>query len=265
MDNAGMVKAADYIYEVLRLRTLPIGVRFQETASGFPEKTQRPSKHMNKRITVCQAVTLARTYGWTVGLTRDDLKCVPAMMALGMSRSADPKEDLGKLWCEVGLASDGDKAGSELSAMTFFSEGEVEGLLMAPLRKGVFQPDLVLLYGNPAQIMRLVQAWTFMEGGKVIGQIGGKVECSEYLMAPHKEQSPRVAIPGLGDRIFSMTQDDELVFSLPFKDLEELTEGLSRAGAKIGAKYPVTFYMNYEPELPSNYGEMGRKVGLFED
>jgi ubiquinone/menaquinone biosynthesis C-methylase UbiE len=30
-----------------------------------------------------------------------------------------------------------------------------------------------------------------------------------------KTGRPRIAIPGMGDRIFSMTQDDEMVFSIP--------------------------------------------------
>jgi uncharacterized protein (DUF169 family) len=265
MDTAAMIKAADTIYDNLRLRTFPIGVRFMNNDASFPEKTRRPSKHMSKRITVCQAVTLARTYGWTVGLTKDDLKCVPAMLALGMSRASDPKSELGGLWCEVGLASDAEKAGAELDSMTFLEGGEIQGLLMAPLRKGAFKPDLVVIYGNPAQMMRLVQSWTFMDGHRVVAQVGGKVECSEYLMAPFRSGEPRLAIPGLGDRIFSMTQDDEMVFALPFQTLGKLTEGLSLAGVKIGTKYPVTFYMNYEPEMPPNYAAMGRKVGLFED
>jgi uncharacterized protein (DUF169 family) len=41
--------------------------------------------------------------------------------------------------------------------------------------------------------------------------------CTEYLIAPFKTATPRIAIPGLGDRIFSMTQDDELVLSIPGK------------------------------------------------
>ena len=44
---------------------------------------------------------MARVYGWTVGLTREDLICVPAMIVFGLSNASDPDETLGKLFCEV--------------------------------------------------------------------------------------------------------------------------------------------------------------------
>ena len=88
------------------------------------------------------------------------------------------------------------------------------------------------------------------------------MECSEYLIAPFTAQVARVAIPGMGDRIFSMTQDDEMVFGLPGKELQELAQGLREAGNKIGARYPVTFYQNFQPEFPKPYKVLGEKLGI---
>jgi hypothetical protein len=66
----------------------------------------------------------------------------------------------------------------------------------------------------------------------------------------------------MGDRIFSMTQDDELVFGLPGKGLEALVQGLREAGSKIGARYPVTFYQNFQPEFPKPHKALGAKLGI---
>jgi uncharacterized protein (DUF169 family) len=88
------------------------------------------------------------------------------------------------------------------------------------------------------------------------------VECSEYLIAPFTLQVARVAIPGMGDRTFSMTPDDEMVFALPGKELSELAQGLRQAGNKIGARYPVTFYQHFQPEFPKPYKELGEKLGI---
>ncbi len=110
--------------------------------------------------------------------------------------------------------------------------------------------------------MRMVQGLSFEEGYRISGNFGGKVECSEYLIAPYKAQYPRVAIPGMGDRIFSMTQDDEMVFSIPGMLLENLVNGLKNAGKKIGARYPVTFYQNFQPEFPKPYQVLGDALGI---
>ena len=260
MDN---VEAAEFIYNSLRLRTLPVAVKFLKAGSGFPEKTRRPSEALGKRITICQAVTMARLYGWTVGLTKEDVICVPAMITFGMTRAPDQMGTLAKLFCQVSFSKDDAAGRTETGSMAHLDNAEYEGLLLAPLQKGLFDPDTVAIYGNPAQIMRIIQAWTFHKGERVPGNFGGKVECSEYLIAPLKNNGPVVAIPGMGDRIFSTTQDDEMVFALPGNALDPLVEGLTEAGKKIGSRYPVTFYQNFQPEFPKPYKVMGKELDAY--
>ncbi|MBW1982198.1 MAG: DUF169 domain-containing protein [Deltaproteobacteria bacterium] len=255
--------AAEFIRNDLRLKTLPVAVKFLGDDLEFPEKTRRPYQFLGKRITICQAVTMARLYGWTVGLTKEDIICVPALLAFGLSGAEDPGGSLTSLFCEINFHQDRAQAHSEVQSMSRFANNEFQALLLAPLGKGLFDPDVVACYGNPAQIMRLTQAWTFKRGNRVKGLLGGKVECSEYLIAPLKTESPRIAIPGMGDRIFSMTQDDEMVFSIPGRDLSDLLEGLQQAGNKIGARYPVTFYQNFEPVFPKQYKELAQQLELF--
>jgi hypothetical protein len=60
-----------------------------------------------------------------------------------------------------------------------------------------------------------------------------------------------------------MTQDDEVVLSLPGAELEPLRSGLEKAGKAIGARYPVTYYQNFEPVFPKQHREIGEEFGLF--
>ena len=66
----------------------------------------------------------------------------------------------------------------------------------------------------------------------------------------------------MGDRIFSMTQDDEMVSSIPGMLLDNLVRGLKNAGKKIGARYPVTFYQNFQPEFPKPYQMSWDALGI---
>ncbi|MFC1835931.1 DUF169 domain-containing protein [Thermodesulfobacteriota bacterium] len=256
---------AQFVSNDLRLRTAPIAIKFLTDDSQFPDKVRRPSALLGKRITICQAVTLARLYRWTVGITGDDLICVPAMISFGFTKADDQMEALDELFCQVDFRKDDSDAPKEVQFMHHLKNREYPAIALAPLEKGLFEPDTIAFYGNPAQIMRLVQAWVYEKGGRVPGNFGGKVECTEYLIAPFKTGSARVAVPGLGDRIFSMTQDDEMVFSIPGKELETVISGMKTAGKKIGARYPVTFYQNFQPEFPDPYKKMGKKVGAFSD
>ena len=80
---------------------------------------------------------------------------------------------------------------------------------------------------------------------------------------PFKTATPCIAIPGLGDRVFSMTQDDELVLSIPGEPLLPMYEPLNVVGKKVGLRYPVPGYLNYQPEFPPIYKEMAEKLELF--
>lgn len=256
-------EAGQTLYEDLRMRTMPIGVKFLKSDEEPPEKTRWPSEAMGKRITICQGVTLARLYRWTVGLRKQDLICVPAMITFGFTNASDPMGTLAKLFCQVSFAESAETAAKETASMDHFDKGQYQAILMAPLQKGMFEPDVIALYCNPAQIMRLAQAWAFKTGERIGGQLGGKVECSEYLIAPFKAEKPSITIPGNGDRIFSMTQDDEMVFSLPAAALPAIMDGLKEAGKKLGARYPVTFYQNFQPDFPKVYKQTGEEVEAF--
>lgn len=260
MDRA---EISEFLSDDLRLRSLPVAVNFLKALDAIPEGARRPSKFLGKRITICQAVTMARLYGWTIALTKDDLICVPAMITFGFTRARDQVDTLAKLFCSVTFSKDPAAASTETGSMNFLPSGEYQAMVLAPLAKTSLEPDAVAIYGNPAQVMRLIQAWTYLTGMRVAGNFGGKIECSEYLTAPFKTSAPRISIPGNGDRIFSMTQDDEMVFSLPGRYLNDLAEGLKTAGKKIGARYPITFYQNFQPEFPKIYKELGEELGAF--
>ena len=262
MAQVNYSEAADFISNTVRLKTFPIAVKFLKDQADFPEKTRRPSALLEKRVTICQGVTMARVYGWTVGLTKEDLICVPAMIAFGLSGASDPVQTLGDLFCEVDFSQNKENGRKEVEDMIRLKNDECEGIVLSPLQKGLYDPDTVAFYGNPAQIMRLVQGLVYEEAGRIAGNFGGKVECSEYLIAPYKTGAARIAIPGMGDRIFSMTQDDEMVLSIPGSLLSKLMEGIKTAGKKIGARYPITFYQNFQPEFPKPYQALGKKLGV---
>jgi uncharacterized protein (DUF169 family) len=257
--------AARQLKEALRLRTEPFGVVFLPLLENLPGGCRRPSQVFGKRVTICQGVTLARVYGWPVALTKDDLLCIPGMLAFGFVPATDPVLELGQLFCEVGFHPGLGPALKEVEALPRFQPEEVAAIYLCPLEKLSLDPDVVVVYGNPAQLMRLIQAATYSLGQRVASDFGGKVECSSYLIGPYRDGQVRVVIPGQGDRIFSMTQDDELVLSLPGRVLEGVLAGLKDAARKIGARYPITVYQNFSPLFPPAYQERARKWGIIQE
>lgn len=263
MEAMDYITVEEKLRNMLRLRTLPVAAKFLSDPAAFPEKTRQPSIALKKRITICQGVTMARMYGWTVGLTKADLICVPAMIMFGFTSAEDQPATLARLFCDVGFAPAPEMARKETATMHHVANNAYPAILLQPLSQARLEPDVVLLYGNPAQIMRLAQGYAYATGARVAGNFGGKVECDEYLLAPLQTGAARIAVPGMGDRIFSMTQDDEMVFALPGAMLASLVAGLQEAGKQIGARYPVPFYQNFQPEFPKHYQILGKELGLF--
>ncbi|MGD9506198.1 MAG: DUF169 domain-containing protein [Syntrophobacteraceae bacterium] len=262
MRATDLKEAAELLYDNLRLKTFPVAVKFLESKADLPDKARQPSVALGHRVAICQGVTMARNYGWTVGLAREDVVCVPAAIVFGFSDAEDPTASLSELFCQIDFSSTRALAEKETATMARFEKGAIEAIVLSPLVKADSTPDTVLLYGNAAQIARLGQVFSYMTGERPSGEFGGKVDCGEYLIAPFMTQAPRVVIPGNGERVFAGTQDDELAFAFPAKFLEDLPDALRASGKAMGVRYPVTPYQNYQPVFPKAHREMGKKLGV---
>ena len=91
--------------EILRLQTYPLAVKLVKDESEFPERTRRPEK----KIAVCQALTLSRRYGWTMGITEKDSGCPAVNLAYGWTKLID-EEAMAQFFLGAGYVSDEDGA-----------------------------------------------------------------------------------------------------------------------------------------------------------
>ena len=110
-----------------------------------------------------------------------------------------------------------------------------------------------MVFGNPAQIMRLIQAGLYNEGGALYSSGMGRLGCAAIITAI-KEAKCRYFVPGNGDRIFGMTQDYEMAFFIPPSKLEHLLDGLVKTH-EAGVRYPITSFFDFEGTFPQSYRE----------
>jgi uroporphyrinogen decarboxylase len=198
---------------------------------------------------------MARRYGWTIALTREDHICSLGIAALGFEKPTH-LHNSGTL-CE-GMYTETKEAGQRSEvAVDRFEPGEFSALLVAPLERASFEPDLVCVYGNPAQIMRLLQAALWKQGGKLTSSFAGRVACADIIVTTMQTDRPQVIMPCSGDRIFGQTQDHEMAFTIPWPQMEDILAGLRGTHAG-GIRYPITQFLEYEPKLPPRYLEANR-------
>ena len=58
------------ISKYIRPLTFPVAVKFVKEGEAIPEKAKVPTKALGYPIAICQAMTIARKYGWTLACIR---------------------------------------------------------------------------------------------------------------------------------------------------------------------------------------------------
>lgn len=241
-------KLSDY----LRLQTFPVAVKMVVSEKeGLGDGKGRKAKRM--AMPICQGISLSRRYGWKVALGREEMTCPLGAAAMGF---VAPKAKFLDGSIEVPYWVRSQEARAKLAQnLPKFDTGKYELVISAPLAGADFEPDLILIYGNPAQMMRLVQSCVYLTGVPVVSSSLGAAGCGTYITKALLTDECQFILCGAGDRIFASTQDDEVCFSIPIRRLEALLQGLEETH-QAGMKYPITSYMLHQPELPGTYQEL---------
>ncbi|QGG47436.1 DUF169 domain-containing protein [Heliorestis convoluta] len=237
----------------IRPETFPLAIKIFPSGEPLPAKVKKPARDLGVQVALCQAVGMARRYGWTLAIDQEDQSCPIAHIAFGFQPSL-PFYEEGHLACGMYVQNKEAAVRSE-AIIPKLTEQERGTVVMAPLTKANFEPDLLLLYGNSAQIMRLVAASLYFEGGAMETHISPRADCAHSIIGTLQEEKAKVILPCYGDRIFGQTQDHEMAFTLPYKELKQLLIGLEGTH-RGGIRYPVPTYLRYQVHYPPNYEKL---------
>jgi uncharacterized protein (DUF169 family) len=228
--------------------TFPVAVKFLNEEGKVPASTRRPYKNLNVRMAPCQGAAIARRYGWTIAFGKDDVGCAIAAHTYGWDRVVDDSGAISFL-TYMNYAAD-ERAARELLAG--FRQLEIGGNLIvvySPLEWTKIEPDVVLIYVNPAQLMRLIHGVTHRSGKPIGSSFSGRAaSCTEGLLGAYLDNAPKVVVPGNGDRVWAGCQDHEMLMAIPGTKLSELVDGLEKTHQQ-GIRYPIPTYLRYEPEI----------------
>jgi len=229
--------------EMLRPQTYPLAIKFVKDKSEFPEKTRYPTQ----RLAVCQALTISRRYGWTMGITEQESGCPAANIAYGWSKIFDERK-MAQFLHGAGYASSEASANTIIENLDRLERDKYRGVVISPLTRTRIIPDVILVYGNPAQIMRMIQGAMYKEGKKVNSEIAGvTASCISGIIRTFNSDEFQVVIPGNGDRVFAATYDNEMMFTIPAAKAEEIIIGMK---AQRVAKYPIPMTLVMPPPFP---------------
>ncbi len=237
----------------LRPQSFPVAVKMVSSISEIPQKARYPLRDLGITMPTCQTIALSRRYGWIMAVSKDDLSCPIGVITLGF---VPPKRKFMDGSVAVPNWLENKEVRQKIAqALPKFEYEKYAYLICAPLDRADFEPQIIIIYGNPAQMMRLVQGFVSEIGEPITSVISGAGACAGYITKAILTDQCQLILPGAGDRIFALTQDDEMCFSIPLSQIEVVLRGLE-ATHKAGMRYPVPSFLRFKADFPKSYGEL---------
>jgi uncharacterized protein (DUF169 family) len=73
----------------VRLGSFPVAVRMVKIGESLPDRVKHPLKDLKIKVATCQAVAMARLYGWIISVGEEDLSCPLTAVVFGLRRPSD--------------------------------------------------------------------------------------------------------------------------------------------------------------------------------
>jgi uncharacterized protein (DUF169 family) len=229
----------------LKLRTFPIAVKMLENEADIPEQAFRPKRDKGVHLAQCQAFAMSRRDGVTVAMLREDNWCFAPLIAYGLEDKPDDPEI------------------QKFLEFPRFERDRYIGILTAPLVKATFEPDLVLVYADPAQLKTMLMPLLFFgEKEPVVNSHYYPPSCAYTIVPVINENHLFVTPPDIGDDMRTMGSRDEMMISIPRDKLEEIVKGLQTALFE-GADFMTSPMLKMADfDRPEFYKNLFRKWGL---
>jgi uncharacterized protein (DUF169 family) len=238
--------------QLLRPSSFPIAIKLIKDKKEIPDRCKRPNKDLKFRNFLCQNFKMVRSYGWTLAITEEDCVCKLARSVYGWDPITEESLNFSNQF-SVGLYAKDLETAEKWNENLYLLNNEFLGLIISPLTRTKIEPDIVQIYCNPAQAMRLIQSYLHLEGAIFQFTAAGRAgSCHEGVIKPFLTDEPQLVILGNGDRVWGGAEDSEVMFSIPKSKLEYIIEGLE-ATHKGGLRYPIPKYMNYTPGFQSEF------------
>lgn len=231
-----------------------VGLKFCKSLEEIPPKARRPMRDMKYHMAICQAVNQARTVGFSIALTLEDNFCLAGASVFGLTKlnySFFPQHVKDQ------------EAGCKLDAVfkerdALIPEGTYQAVVVSPLDRLQFEPDVIIAYGVPGQVGRIAKSFTW-HGDTVSALYFGGLGCSAIVLA-HVQQKPILCIPAGGEKVLAGTNDYEMDIVFPAARLDDVLDGIK--GTQRMLPYPtVCSTMMNEPTVPDDYHITYKELG----
>jgi uncharacterized protein (DUF169 family) len=229
---------------LLILRTSPIAVKMLEKEEDIPEGAIRPKKDRGHHLAQCQAFAMSRRQKATVAMLKEDNWCFAPLIAYGLVDKPDDPEL------------------QRFVSFPTFERDRYVGIVSAPLRSANFEPDIVLIYANTAQLRNMLLPSHFENAEAHVDSHFFPPSCAYVVVPVMSSGQYLVALPDPGDYHRALAGEDEIILSVPAAKMEELVSGLRQFEEKEFGYAQANMYMLHDFPQPDFYKMLFKRWGL---
>jgi uncharacterized protein (DUF169 family) len=246
------------IERIVRLKTYPLALKLLEKEEDIPDGAQRPLRDFGYRLSLCQAYQVSRREGQTVAMLAKDMWCFEPVIGYGLVEAPEYfMEGHNRYPKDVSTLEAGSHYAQELPKLEL---GKYVGVVSAPLKTANFKPDAVMMYCDSTQLSLLLLGREWKDGHNLKCALSSHAACVYSAVSTVLSQECHVSVPCRGDRYHAMAGDEEMIFAVPEKKLEDLVTGL-RYVEKTGSKLPRGYGLQPEYEEPPAYAKIAQMMG----
>ncbi len=221
---------------LLRLKSEPIAFRRLEKIEDLDQIAN--VIRVKRGFTFCQVPFIARVLGQTVGIIKEDPIGERCTRIHGLRPATEKSMQAEAAMLSTTWFGSPEEALKQQRETPRVPVGEA--IVVAPLSKEKFEPEVILIYANPAQVMMVLCGLQKEKYERFQFFFVGEGACADSLAQCYTSGKPSLAIPCYGERAMGQVADDEIVMALPPGEIERAVSGIKKL-AKIGFKYPISF------------------------
>ncbi|HMK46630.1 MAG TPA: DUF169 domain-containing protein [Methanocella sp.] len=211
---------------ILNLKGSPVAVKLARTKEDIPAGMEE----IGEKVRHCEMVQKAR-HGDSFYATIHKHACTGGAAAIGLAE-IPPKIESGEFYYGLGRFSTRGAAKRTMDAVAKVEE-EIYATVYAPLEKATFQPDVVVIIGNPAQLLRIAQANLYALGGRNYVDFAGiQSVCADAVAEPYITGDVNATFGCDGSRKYAKIADDELIVGIPGEKMEVIVHALEKFAVK---------------------------------
>lgn len=235
-----LAEATEKLNELLRVRTLAIGMKLFEDPAALDgiKGLRRPTE--GHRFTMCQMVTQARWYGFTLGITVDNTRGGNCGGVVGLNYPGDGMlsgDHMNGVWF-----GNKEAAAAHQAQMPRVPHGRFNALVAAPLRSARLDPpDICLFYGTPGQMILFINGLQYHRYKRYDFTVTGESACADSWGRALSTRQTSLSLPCFAERRYGGVAEDELLMACPPDEYLRGIEGMGHL-SRNGLRYPFPPY-----------------------